>query len=97
MTKKQTNAADLENKHFEFDHKTKALKEVKPKRGKKKTYEVPIVYRGLTNFIVEATSKEEAEKIARAKFNDGAAGDDLGNEFEEIEGIGENGIQELEN
>jgi hypothetical protein len=51
-------------------------------------FEVPIVYRGQCNYLVPASNKEEAEAIARAKFSAGAAPDDLGNEWEEIERVG---------
>ena len=60
-----------------------------------KTYEVPMIYRGLANFIVSAETQEEAEKIARSKFTNGDQPDMLGNEAEEIERVGE--IKELTN
>lgn len=52
-------------------------------------YEVPIVYRGQSNYIVEAVSKADAKKKARTCFNNGHKPDELGNEWEEIERIGE--------
>lgn len=52
-------------------------------------YEVPIVYRGQSNYIVEAADAQEAERIARAKFNGGDQSDELGNEWESIERVGE--------
>lgn len=51
-------------------------------------YEVPIVYRGQSNFIVEASSAEEAERIARERFELDAPADILGNEWEEVERVG---------
>ena len=35
------------------------------------TYEVPIVYHGQENFLVQADTPEEAEEIARQKFYNG--------------------------
>jgi hypothetical protein len=52
-------------------------------------FEVPIVYKGQCNFIVEASSIEEAENIARKMFNNGDRPDELGNEWEKIDRIGE--------
>ena len=51
-------------------------------------YEVPIVYVGLSNFIVEASSPKEAEMKARERFANGDSPDVLGNESENIEIIG---------
>jgi hypothetical protein len=56
-------------------------------------YEVPIIYVGLSNFIVEAETEEQAREKARLKFRGGEQPDVLGNEWEEIERIGE--IQEV--
>lgn len=53
------------------------------------TFEVAVVYKGQCNFIVEAASEEEAEQIAREKFYNGDRPDDLGNEWEEIDRIGD--------
>jgi hypothetical protein len=52
-------------------------------------YEVPIVYRGQSNYIVEADSPEEAERIAKNRYHAADPPDELGNEWEEIERIGE--------
>jgi hypothetical protein len=52
-------------------------------------FEVPIVYRGQCNFIVEAENAEAAKSLAESKFNNGDRPDDLGNEWEEIERIGD--------
>ena len=52
-------------------------------------YEVPIVYHGQDTYIVEANSPQEAEAIARAKFNDGDTPEPLGNEWEILDHIGE--------
>ena len=54
-----------------------------------KTYEVPIVYKGKCNYIVEASSEQEAEEIARSLWGNGKAPTELGNEWEEIDRIGE--------
>lgn len=52
-------------------------------------FEVPIVYRGLSNFLVTAETPEAARELATARFNDGDTPDLLGNEWEEIERVGE--------
>jgi hypothetical protein len=51
-------------------------------------YEVPIIYTGLANFIVEADSPEEAKEKAKLKFNGGEPEDTLGNEWEEFDHFG---------
>lgn len=56
-------------------------------------YEVPIVYKGQVNFIVAADSKEQADQIARDRFRNNDKADTLGNEWEEIDRVGE--IEEL--
>jgi hypothetical protein len=62
-------------------------------KTKIKTFEVPVCYRGQTNYIVVASSKDEAEKIARARFENGENGDVPIIEFEKIDRIGE--IEEI--
>jgi hypothetical protein len=52
-------------------------------------YEVPVVYRGQDNFIVEVENPREAEEIAIARFNNGDTPDILGTEWERIEYIGQ--------
>ena len=52
-------------------------------------YVVPVVYRGMDNFIVEADSPAEAKELAEARFNDGEPADEFGNEWEEIERVGD--------
>lgn len=52
-------------------------------------YEVPIVYRGQLNYIIEAESPAQAAEIARNKFANDDKEDILGNEWESIEKIGE--------
>lgn len=52
-------------------------------------FEVPIVYRGLSNFIVNAETPEAARELAIARFNDGDTPELLGNEWEEIDRVGE--------
>ena len=50
-------------------------------------FEVAIVYKGQTNYIVEAPDQESAEYIAIERFQDNADPDVLGNEWEEIQNI----------
>jgi hypothetical protein len=52
-------------------------------------FEVPVIYKGQCNFIVEAGSEEEATQIARRMFNNGDRPDELGNEWEKIDWIGD--------
>lgn len=52
-------------------------------------YEVPVLYRGQCSFIVEAGSPTEAREVADARFKGGIAPDVLGNEWEEVDRIGE--------
>lgn len=52
-------------------------------------YEVPIVYRGQCNFIVDANSTGQAQLIAEKLFRNGHEPDALGNEWEELEQVGE--------
>jgi hypothetical protein len=52
-------------------------------------YCVPIVYTGLSNFIVETSSEEEAIEKARQQFAEGDVPDLLGNEYEDIERVGD--------
>jgi hypothetical protein len=52
-------------------------------------YEVPIVYRGQCNYVIEAVSANDAEVKARAMFANGDAPDTLGNEWETIERVGD--------
>ena len=61
---------------------------------KTKKFCVPIVYSGLSNFIVEAESEADAVELARAKFNNGETPELLGNESENIESIDIDSIQE---
>lgn len=50
-------------------------------------YEVAIVFKEQVNYIVEAENKEEAEEIAKARWENGEPPDDLGNEWAEIERV----------
>lgn len=59
------------------------------KTHKTTRYEVPIVYKGQANFVVDAESPEEAIEKARAKFNAGDKEDVFGNEWESIERVGD--------
>jgi hypothetical protein len=55
----------------------------------KKTYEVPVVYKGQCSFIVEAETPEQAQELAESLFNNGDTPTALGNEWENIERFGE--------
>lgn len=59
--------------------------------GEVHSYEVPVVYKGQSDFIVSATSPEQAEQIARAMFNNNE--NPTREVYEQIERIGE--IQKL--
>lgn len=59
------------------------------KQHKTHRYEVPIVYQGQANFVVDAESPEEAIEKAKAKFKAGDSEDVLGNEWESIQRVGE--------
>jgi hypothetical protein len=48
---------------------------------------VPIVYKGLSNYVVEADTAEQARELAVAQFNNGEVTDLLGNEWESIEDV----------
>lgn len=50
---------------------------------------VPIVARRQVNYIVEARTQDEARQAAIDRFNAGSIPDECGNEWEEIERIGE--------
>lgn len=50
-----------------------------------KKFCVPIVYKGLSNFIVEANSAGEAMEKAVEEFNNGAMPELLGNEYEVVD------------
>jgi hypothetical protein len=52
-----------------------------------KPFAVPVVYRGQSNFIVEAETPEEAKRLAEEKFKNGNLPDAFGNEWEEIEKV----------
>ena len=52
-------------------------------------YEVPIIYKGVFNFIVEADSVDDAKDKAFFMFEDGRQPVELGNEWESVESIGE--------
>lgn len=57
---------------------------------------VPIIVKSMVNYIVETASAsvEEAEQIARQKWENGIPPDDCGNEWEVIDRIGD--IEEVE-
>lgn len=50
-------------------------------------FEVAIVYRGQTNYIVDAPDQETAEQMAEQRYQEYEAPDLLGNEWEEVEKI----------
>jgi hypothetical protein len=52
-------------------------------------YEVPVVYKGMLSYIVEANSPEEAQVAAEKAWCCGNNPTDVGTEWEEIERIGE--------
>ena len=54
-----------------------------------KKFEVPVIYKGLTNYIVEAETPEEASRKANQLFRNSEGSVDLGNEWEEIDHVGE--------
>lgn len=57
-------------------------------------YEVPIVYRGLSTYIVEASSPQEAERIARRRYDHGEEPDPmLPSDWQQFERVGE--IEEI--
>lgn len=51
-------------------------------------YAVALVYRGQSNYIIEADSPEKAKEEAEKQFKDGEPGVNLGNEWEEIDHFG---------
>ena len=63
------------------------------KSKKLKLFDVPICFFGQENYIVKAKNKSEAEKLARARFDNGEDGD-LPSGFQKIDFIGE--IEEVE-
>ena len=50
-------------------------------------YEVPILYRGQANYIVEAETPDQAQKKAMKAFNNGDDADWLGNDMKAIEKV----------
>lgn len=50
-------------------------------------YEVAIIYKGQSNFIVEADSPKEAREKAERRFKEGDTPDHTGGEWEEIDHI----------
>jgi hypothetical protein len=52
-----------------------------------KNYEVNIIYKGQTNYIVKANNEEEATELAEALYKEDTPGITLGTEYEEIENI----------
>lgn len=50
---------------------------------------MPVVYRGQCNFIVRASSPEEAAQKAEFAFKNGDEPTEMGNEWEEFERVGE--------
>lgn len=54
-----------------------------------KKWEVPIVYRGQANYVVEAETAREAEKLARRMFEQGDKAPGLGNEWEDLDYVGD--------
>ena len=52
-------------------------------------YCVPVGYRGMCNFVVEAPNPEAAAEAAKAKFKNGDEPDTTGGEWEAISYAGE--------
>jgi hypothetical protein len=50
-------------------------------------WEVPIIYRGQLNYLVEAEDSVRAAEIARQQYHEGTAPTILGNEWEEIDHV----------
>jgi hypothetical protein len=61
----------------------------KPGDPEVQLFEVPVIYRGQCSFLVRATSKEQAGEKATFKFKNGDCADELGNEWEEIDRLGD--------
>ena len=53
-----------------------------------KRYLVPINYSGLSHYVVDAASLDEAEETAKELFKEGDEGTSCGNEFETIDSVG---------
>jgi len=53
-----------------------------------KTWEVPIHYKGMRNFVVKAKTREEAVEEARRLNESGDNGTVLGTEYEDVVDIG---------
>lgn len=58
-------------------------------------YKVPIIYKGLSNFIIEAKDRIEAADKAMNLFKNGAPEVILGNEYEEVESVLLEAIEEI--
>lgn len=52
-------------------------------------YEVPVMYRGQCNFRVEADNPDQAQEKAQIAFKNNEATIELGNEWEEIQRVGQ--------
>jgi hypothetical protein len=52
-------------------------------------YEVVVTYRGICTYIVEADTPEAARENASEAFSTGETAPVLGNEWEEIESVGD--------
>lgn len=50
-------------------------------------YEVKIIYRGQSSYIVEAEDEDEAQDAAVSLYHNGDMGHGLGNDWEEVENI----------
>ena len=56
-------------------------------------YAVPVVYRGLNTYIIEASSPEEAREKALIEYQEGEPGCPLASDWEEVERVGD--IEEI--
>lgn len=52
-------------------------------------YEVPVLFSGQCNFIIEAKTPAEARAKAELRFKDGDEPDELGNEWHSFDRTGE--------
>lgn len=50
-------------------------------------YEVTVVFKGQVNYIVEASSEEEAEQLGKDKYSNNDPATILGNEWQSCENV----------
>lgn len=54
-----------------------------------KTFYVPVLYRGQSNFVIRAKNEEAAKTEAVRRFNEGVEPDICGSEWEIVDRIGD--------